>query len=265
MTEISGELERLGLEPGSVVMVHASLRAIGHVEGGAEGVISAILRAVGSEGSMMMVLGAEDAHAWVNSHPEHVRARFLADAEPFDATHTPADPDVGTLAEVFRTRPGTVVSDHPEGRFAASGARAIELVRDVPWDDYFGPGSPLDRLVRLNGSVLRLGADPDTVTLLHLAEYLADVPDKRRVRRHRLVRQGDGAVVRVVSCLDDEHGIVDTDDDTDYFSTILNEYLTLDRARTGRVGQATSELIDAPDLLAFGTEWMTARFGRGTD
>ena len=57
------------------------------------------------------------------------------------------------LAEVFRTTSGTFVSNHPEGRFGARGAGADALVRDVPWDDYYGPGSPLARLVERGGTV----------------------------------------------------------------------------------------------------------------
>ena len=116
------------------------------------------------------------------------------DAEPFDPRTTPAQEDVGLLAELFRTTPGTVVSDHPEGRFGARGRRAAELMADVPWHDYYGPGSPLERVVEAGGSVLRLGADTNTVTLLHYAEYLAHVPDKRRVRRHRRARRPAGRV-----------------------------------------------------------------------
>ncbi len=175
---------------------------------------------------------------------------------PFDARTTPASPDVGTLAEVFRCRQGTVVSDHPEGRFAASGARAHDLLDAVPWDDYFGPGSPLERLVADGGRVLRLGADLDTVTALHHAEYLCHVEPKRRVRRHRLVRsRGGGSEIRVVECLDDEEGIVDYPGE-DYFEDLLRDYLEAGRARTGTVGRARSELLDAADVVDFGVHWM---------
>ncbi len=168
-------------------MVHASLRAVGPVVGGADGVLDALATVLGPEGTLLMMPGARDDWAWVNEHPEADRAELLRGAEPFDRWTTPADPDVGVLAEVFRTRPATVVSDNPEGRFAASGPMAAALVDDAPWDDYYGPGSPLERLVEGGGQVLRLGADLDTLTLLHLAEARAPVPGKRRVRRHRLV------------------------------------------------------------------------------
>lgn len=252
---IAADLRALGLAAGAFVMVHASLRKLGPVTGGADGLIDAIRAVIGPEGTMLMVLGAVDAHAWVNDRPERDRAALLADADPFDARSTPAAVDVGVLAEVFRQRPETVVSDHPEARFAAAGPRAEELLAEVPWDDYFGPGSPLERLIEDDGVVLRLGADLNTVTALHHAEYRCSVAPKRRVRRHRLVTTAEGPVVRTVECLDDEEGIVDYPGE-DYFEDLLREYLTTGRARSGLVGDARSELLDAADVVAFGVDWM---------
>ena len=106
-TAIASDLHALGVTLGDLVMVHASLKAIGPVEGGADGVIDAIRAALGDAGTMLMVLGARDDHAWVNERPEVRRPELLRDATPFDAATTPADPEVGVLAEVFRTRPET--------------------------------------------------------------------------------------------------------------------------------------------------------------
>lgn len=259
--DLAADLRRLGIQPGGTVMVHASLRAIGPVEGRAAGVIAALDDAVGPDGTLLMVLGARDDWAWVNRRAESEREALLAEAEPFDPAATPAEEDVGALAEVFRTTPGTRVSNHPEGRFAARGAGAEALLRDVPWNDYYGPGSPLERLVAAGGQVLRLGADTNTVTLLHHAEYLADVADKRRVRRYRRVLGADGPEIRTVECLDDESGIVEWPGD-DYFSTILTDYFAAREPARGRVGNAASELVDAADLVAFAAAWMTQHFGQ---
>ena len=253
--DLAADLRRLRVAPGDLLMVHASLRRVGPVVGGADGVIDALEAAVGPQGTLFMTLGARDDHAWVNERPEEERAGLLVDAEPFDAAATPADPDMGVLAEVFRRRRGTKVSDHAEGRFGARGRLAESLVEDVPWDDYYGPGSPLERFVEAGGRVLRLGAHLDTLTVVHYAEYLAAVPDKRRVRRHRLVAGRDGPEVRVVECLDDEDGIVDHPGE-DYFAVILRRYLETGRAAVGTVGRARSELIDAGDVVRFAVEWM---------
>ena len=113
--ELVTQLRRLGVSDGDVVMVHASLRRIGPVEGGATGVIDAIDRAVGDAGTSIMTLGARDYWSWVNEHPEEARPGLLADAEPFDARHTPADPDVGVLAEAYRRHPGPTSATIPRG------------------------------------------------------------------------------------------------------------------------------------------------------
>lgn len=126
-----------------------------------------------------------------------------------------------------------------------------------PWDDYYGPGSALERFVEAGGRVLRLGADLDTVTLLHYVEYLADVPDKRRVLRHRRVVRNGSVETVTVSSLDDSDGIVDYPGE--YFADLIEEYLGSGRARIGEVGGAMSELIDARDLVVFGRAWMEAR------
>jgi aminoglycoside N3'-acetyltransferase len=254
--QITADARRLGVEPGDVVMVHASLRSIGPVAGGADGVIDALLAAVGDGGTLFMNVGARDDRSWVNEHPEHERADLLRDTEPFDNAVTPADPDNGVLAEVFRRR--ARLSDHPEGRFGAIGPLAPALLDDVPWNDYYGVDSPLERFVGAGGRVLRLGADPDTVTLIHYAENLVELPRKRRVRRHRLIATSDGPALRTVDTLDDSDGIVDRPGEEDYFLTILRGYLATGRAAVGVVGHATSELIDGNDLVGFAVEWMAA-------
>jgi aminoglycoside N3'-acetyltransferase len=253
--QLTADLKRLGVTTGDLLMVHASLRAIGPVDGGADGVIDALEAAVGPDGTLFMTLGARDEWGWVNDRPESERPDLLRDANPFDCRLDPADPDIGVLAEVFRTRPRTEVSDHPEGRFGASGPLAHRLLDDVPWDDYYGPDSPLHRFVEAGGRVLRLGADLDTLTVLHYAEYLTPLPTKRRVRRHRLVKGRGHPELRVIECLDDSDGIVDYPDE-DYFAVILREYLAAGRAATGIVAEAVSELINAADVVEFGVAWM---------
>ncbi len=260
------DLVRLGVRSGDVLMVHASLRKIGPVSQRAAGVVAAIDRAVGDAGTWMMTMGASDEWAWVNDRAEAEREGLLADAIPFDPFLTPAQEDVGVLAEVMRTTPGTFVSNHPEGRFGARGPRARDLLENVPWDHYYGEGSPLERILKLGVKVLRLGADIDTVTILHYAEYLAEVKSKRAVRRHRRVLWEAGPVTRTVDCLDDSRGIVEYDG-PDYFGVILTAYCALEegsrkKVTHGVVGNAPCDLLDGADLVAFGATWMTRNLGR---
>lgn len=153
-SELVVQLRGLGIGAGDVVMVHASLRAIGRVDGGATGLVAALERVTGPRGTIVMNLGARDDFDWVNARPEAERPMLLRGAAAFDKDSTPADPDVGVLAEVFRRLPGTVVNDHPDARFGARGHQAARLLREpLPWDDYYGPGSVLDRLVAADAKV----------------------------------------------------------------------------------------------------------------
>ncbi len=264
IADIVADLRRLGVRDGDALMVHASLKKIGPVENGAEGIIEALDTAVGPDGTLMMTLGAVVAHEWVNERPEPEREALLANEPPYDPMVAPALPEVGRLAEGFRLRPGTVVNDNPSGRFGARGHHAEMLMRDDPWDHYYGMDSPLARFLRLGGKVLRMGADLPTVTLLHHAEYLADVPNKRMVRRHYRLMGPDGPVTRAMDCLNDETGIVDRPGE-DYFAVILKAYLATGRARTGQVGNAPSELIDGRDIVQFGAQWMSEDLPRWAD
>jgi aminoglycoside N3'-acetyltransferase len=254
------DVAALGVRRGDVVMVHVSLRKTGLARsqfgaGGPELLLDALEAVVGADGTLMMILGSDYSHDWVNLKPVEERARLLAGALPFDARTAAVLPEVGWFAEVFRRAPGTEVSANPSGRFAARGRRAAELLRDQPWNDYYGPGSPLQRLCDAGGKVLRIGADPETVTVLHYAEYLARVPNKRRTRWDYVVQGADGPRHVWIECLDDANGIVDWQGE-DYFALITKAYLATGAARQGVVGRAPSESIDAAAFTAFGVEWM---------
>ncbi len=230
---LTDEICALGAVEGRAVMVHASLRAVGPVDGGAVTVIDAIRSAIGPDGTMLMMIAADDT-------------------EPFDRLTSEADEDNGILAEVFRTYRGVEVNDHPACRFAAIGPNAADLLEPQPIDDYYGTGSPLERLVDLDGVVLRLGADLDTVTLTHYAENLANVAGKRRVQRtYRRADTGD----IVVRGIDDSAGIADWDGG-DYFPQILVDFVAMGHAAVGPVGGCTAELLDAGAFVDFAIHWL---------
>ncbi|MEX1059980.1 MAG: AAC(3) family N-acetyltransferase [Methyloceanibacter sp.] len=256
---LTDDLRRLGARAGDTLMIHASLRAIGPLHCGPEALLDALEDAVGDDGTLLMIMGAEIEQDWVNRLPEPERLPLLAEAPAFDPVTAPVFHEVGYFAEIFRRRRGTLVTDNPSGRFGARGRLAQDLLAEAPWHDYYGPGSPLDRLCRRGGRILRMGANLDTTTVLHFAEYRAELPDKRRVRRHYRCRGAQGPETRVVDCLDDEHGIADWPGE-DYFAVILRDYLATGRAKRGLVGLARSELIEARDLVDFGVEWMNTRF-----
>ena len=104
----------------------------------------------------------------------------------------------------------------------------------------------------MNGAVLRLGANVDTVTLTHYAEYLANVPNKRRVRlRYERADIGE----QWIESLDDTYGI-DEGEDGDYFPQIFLDFLAAGYVKTGPVGNCTAELFEAKPFVKFAVKWL---------
>ena len=236
------DLSSLPIEKSSALMLHASLRKIGPIEGGADVLLDTILKLLPDGSPLLMPLGSNDS-------------------DVFDAESSPADVQIGALAEIFRRRKATVVNDHVAGRFGTIGKSSSELLNPTPLHDYLGPGSVLDRFTQRNGSVLRIGADPDTVTLTHYAEYLADIPNKRRIKK-RYLRSDTGP--QVIESLDDCNGIVEWDEG-DYFTHILNDFVKTGQLSVGKVGNARAELFKAKDFIQFSVKWLETVFGIAFD
>ena len=153
--DLAADLARLGTSAGDAVVVHSSLRAIGHVDGGAAAVVAALLDALGDDG----VLVAPTFTYWTR--------RFDPAA---DSGLT------GRVAETVRTWPGAVRSRHPTHSVAAIGRDAAALVSGHELTGGLGRGSPLDRLAERDGSVLLIGVGHVANSTIHVGEAHAGVP-----------------------------------------------------------------------------------------
>lgn len=253
--DLGEHLERLGVGPGMTLMLHASLRSMGWVVGGADQVLQALLDRLGPKGTLMMYAGWEDNPYHLEQWDADRRNAYLVGCPPFEPKRSRARRDHGVLAESLRTWPGACRSDHPEASMVAVGAQARQLTRHHPHDFPFGPGSPLDRLVHAEGHVLLLGSHLAHVTLLHLAENLARLPHKRQARYTMPVLRHGQPVWETFVDFDTSQGIVDRPGE-DYFETITRAYLETGAARSGLIGCARSHLLDARGLLNFAVHWM---------
>jgi aminoglycoside 3-N-acetyltransferase len=248
----------LGVAPGDVVMVHASLRAVGEVAGGPDQVHLALKDCLTPDGTLMMYAGCPryvDEVGRGNLTPGEER-EVLDTLPPFDPETARSARDHGALVELLRTWPGSRVNRHVT-RFVVWGGHADYLISRQPWDYALGAGSALERFAELDGKILLLGCDHDTVTFLHYAEHIVDIPDKRIARYQVPVEENGRRVWRAQEEVDSSDGAHANWPDR-FFARITDEYLAAHPHGSGRVGGAMSYLLPARGLLTFALPVMRA-------
>lgn len=178
-TQLVEGFKALGVSPGQVVMLHASVKSVGHVMGGPNVILQALLEALTPTGTVMMYAGWQDIPDLVGELSPEVRQVYYEHHPAFDPATARSLRENSVLVEFLRTWPGTQRSANPEASMVALGTHAIQLTENHLLNYGYGIGSPLEKLVRLSGRVLMLGAPLYTITLLHYAEYCAKLRHKK--------------------------------------------------------------------------------------
>ena len=223
VAHVTEQLRALGVEPGGVLLVHTSFRAVRPVERGPLGLIEALRAAVGEQGTLVMPT--------------------MSDGQTvFDPRSTPSS-GMGVTAELFWRQPGVIRSSHPGASFAAAGPLAERICAPQPLEPPHGPDSPPGRVYELGGQVLLLGVEHSESTLLHVAESIARVP---YWVLHPCVVEIDGSVERRL--------IRETDHCCRGFRRMDGWLRERGREREGQVGSAHARLSSARDLVTIAVE-----------
>jgi aminoglycoside 3-N-acetyltransferase len=154
---IKADLRKIGVAKGSHVAVALSLKSIGHVTGGADTVIDALLEAVGPKGTIMM-------HTFTNLFP---LSKIPNDYHFAQSTK----PNTGLVPRNFLKRPETIRSRHPAVSVAAAGKLAKYLTKDH--DERSEPYLPYQKLAQINGKYLAIGIGNRLVGIRHEAQRMA--------------------------------------------------------------------------------------------
>jgi aminoglycoside 3-N-acetyltransferase len=246
------DLRALGLQPGSIVLVHSSLSKMGWVCGGAVAVILALEEVLGAEGTLVM-----PAHCGENSDPAMWRNPPVPESwvptirnqmPGYDPNLTPTRA-MGRIPETFRKQKGVIRSGHPQDSFAAYGRYAARITSNHLLAFGLGQDSPLQRIYELDGWVLLLGVGHGNNTSLHLGEYRANFRGKK------IVENGASMLVdgspRWVTFQDIDLNSDDFDQiGEDYFKTFPN------LVNQGKVGLCDALLLKQRPLVDFAVGWM---------
>ena len=247
---IRGDLRALGVQPGSVLMVHTSMSRIGFVPGGAQAVIEALLGVLGPDGTLVMPAfsaSITDPQFWTNPPvPECWWPTIREHTPAFDSARTPTRM-LGAVAELFRTCPGVRRSSHPHNSVAAHGPKTAAIIEQHSLEHGMGEASPLARLYDLDSTVLLLGVDHSNNSAIHLAEHRAEFPGKRNVT--------EGAPL--------DNGWTEFESlhyNGDDFAEIGAAFGG--RATHGTVGSANAQFMSQRAIVDFAATWMTEHRGR---
>jgi aminoglycoside 3-N-acetyltransferase len=178
-SEIERDFSRI-LRGASIVLLHSAPRAIGHVAGGIDAVVEAMVAALDESPAKTLVVPTFttdrlDPSCWRRHPAPRDRWDAIRDELPtFDpAISTPRR--MGRIADLVWRRPGALRTAHPVESIAAIGPRAKWIVEREPIDDPKGPRGPWARMVEADARVVMLGVGLERCTLIHHAERIVGV------------------------------------------------------------------------------------------
>lgn len=249
------DLMKLGVNRNEILLVHSSLSSLGWVCGGAQAVITALMNAISAEGTLVMPAHSgdwSDPAEWACPPVPKEWLQTIYDSMPPYEPEITSTRGMGRIAELFRTFPGTVRSNHPQVSFCANGKDAKQIIEDHPLTPQFGIVSPLGKLYHAKSRVLLLGVGYDSCTSFHLAEAQID---EMPVKRMGTALSENG--VRVWKWFDD------FEYDPDDFELIGKEFEENHIVHTGKVGNAECKLFDMREGVDFAKAWLLKnRFGK---
>jgi aminoglycoside 3-N-acetyltransferase len=166
-------LAALEIRAGAALMVHSDLRDLVRLADARElaeqhDPRGFLLRAFDS--ALMETVGAAGTICVLGAYSDY--ARF---AKPFDLQQSPPDPQYGAYNRYVFDQGTACRSLNPIVGFLAKGAKADWICEHISACG-FGPHTPWDRLVELDGTMLFWGVDLRNMTFVHHVEQRVGVP-----------------------------------------------------------------------------------------
>jgi aminoglycoside 3-N-acetyltransferase len=177
-SQLISVLESIGLCPGDHLLVHSAVQFLGRLEGGT----GMYFEALGSVLGLVRDDGEFLERQSTVTHRSPTRSTIavptftftFAHDDPFDLRSTPSQ-GMGTFSEYVRKQPGARRTPHPMQSLAVIGYYASDMARRDTLSA-FDPGSAFERMLELDFKLLLLGADIQSVSLVHYSEQRAHVP-----------------------------------------------------------------------------------------
>ena len=213
--------------PGETLIVHASARSVGAIQGGAAMIAEALQNAVTTKGTIL-------APTFSHPQPDGI---FRMDATPSR---------VGYVTECLRLNPRSVRSQHPTHSVTAWGRRANEFTAGHKYTSALGPDSPLHKATKAGATILMIGCDLTACSLVHVAEAMVRPPFFGKV-----TYPGYDVVLTLEDTKGNRHRVspADLPGDSKGFTVVQHELERRGAIHHGRLGNAETLCFDAMTCL----------------
>ncbi len=177
-SDIHAQLAAMGVSPADTVLMHTSMKAVGEVEGRAEGFLSILIDYFARDGLLLI-----PTHTW----------RRLGSGETPTVDMASDYTCIGLLPSLAAVHPAACRSLHPTHSLAAFGKKAADYVADeIHTDTSTHQNGCYGRLYDVGGKVLLCGVGHNRNTYLHSCEERTGVPN-------RLSEKPVAATIRLLS------------------------------------------------------------------
>lgn len=157
-------IERLNIQAGSAICVHAMLSGLGYISGGPETIIKSIKKAV-PESTLIMPTFPFDGST----------EDYLSENPVYNKEKTPSRS--GLLSETLRKFPGSKRSYHPTHPCVSLGPEADYLIEGSELSETpFGDDSSYGRFCRLDNAV-QLLIHTNSSSIVHRVQELVNIPN----------------------------------------------------------------------------------------
>jgi aminoglycoside 3-N-acetyltransferase len=224
--QLEADLKSIGLRNGDRVAVTLSFKSVGHVQGGANAFIDALLAVVGENGTIMM-------NTYTPWFPlSKIPAHYI-----FDVSTTP--PETGLVPRTFLRRKDVIRSKHPACSVAAFGKLSRYLTENH--DEKANLFLPYERLAQAGGKYLCIGLGNRLVAIRHEAQRRAGYFDfLPNFMRGVLYKNKNGEIclftVRSPPCVNK-------------LDTIVPKIEKASKIKRGKIGNADTILAPAGNLI----------------
>lgn len=224
--ELKQQMKEMGIKPDDTVLIHTSLKAVGPVEGGAEGFIDAFCEYL-DEGLFVV--------------PTHTWATVSRDNPVYDVRT--AEPCIGTVPKIAAKRADGIRSLHPTHSVWAHGRDAANYVQGE--ENAGSPGAPgfcWDKLAERGAKILLIGVKHDRDTFIHSVDEYAGVENRLGEPFEVTITDHDGQVLKRFFR---PHKCSRTNDVSQFYVNFEKPLIELGAQSFGKLGNAEVRIVEA--------------------